>query len=65
MALQAVGRVLGVGQACKTVCLAALQRRPFGGSAVLGQAEPQLDVPPAYEEPRWLRELGAVRTDWT
>lgn len=39
--------------------------RAIGHSGTRHQAEPQVDLPAPPEEPRWLRELGIVRNDWT
>jgi hypothetical protein len=65
MAMQALGRALGLGHARKALCAAALQGRALSTSGAVLQAEPQPEMSPIDGEPRWLRELGAVRTDWT
>ena len=51
--------------------LRSLAQRTITSSSSQQHAEPQLAAPPIHEQalvapgPRFLRELGIVRTDWT
>eukprot|EP00884_Botryococcus_braunii_P003223 jgi/Botrbrau1/12901/Bobra.0299s0017.1 len=65
MALQTIGRALARGQHCRGLVATAFRERAFGTSGAAQHAEPQPDVSAFTEEPRWLRELGVIRNDWT
>ncbi len=62
-------RGLGAGRA--TWAGVVVRCREFSGTACAAHVQPvQEDAPEAgqvsaAEKPRWQRELGAVRTDWT
>lgn len=62
-------RGLGAGRA--TWAGVVVRCREFSGTACAAHVQPVQDDAPvageasAAEKPRWQRELGAVRTDWT
>jgi hypothetical protein len=62
----AIGALARRAAASQRASLAALANRSLSSSPAAAHVQPA----PAEEDtaaaaPRWLRELGAVRTDWT
>ena len=73
MARQAVGALLRglgcarIGGAPSGAGILGLKARELSGTAGAYHVNPAEENVPDQQagEPRWLRELGAIRTDWT